>query len=261
MKPFLMKLDLSQVESRIVCMLTRDPVLVTEAQSHPWEFDGHTENAKVIFSLNEITKDQRYLGKKAVHGAQRDMSGFRLSDELLKEGYVKTQDECQWMIDKYHQSKPAIKQIYFAEVRQQVWNERSLTNSWGRTIKWKHDRFDLELYKEAYSWRPQSEAAELLNQWGLVPTHNYIKEHKMKSKIVAQVHDELLIETCIQEAWWIAECFRWYIERPRDYSGNTLTVPVTLAVGGSWAGDHEWKKFPGRVEFEAKVRELGLGGG
>jgi len=242
-------------------MLTRDPALVAEAQSKPWKYDMHTNSAKLIFSLpleTEVTYDQRYLGKKAVHGAQRDMSGYRLSDELLKEGYVKTQDECDLMIAKYHQMKPAIKQVYFAEVRDIIWNKRSLTNSWGRTIKWKHDRFEVELYKEGYSWMPQSEAAELLNQWGLIPTWKYIREHKLRSKIVAQVHDELLIETIVEEAWFVAECFRWYIERPRDYSGNQLVVPVTLAVGKNWAGDFEWKKFPGREEFNSKCEELGL---
>jgi len=258
MKPFLMKLDLSQVEGRIVYMLTRDPHLVAEAQSKPWEYNMHESNAKLIFKIKEVNKDQYYLGKKAVHGAQRAMTGYRLSDELLKEGYVRTQDECDWMLLQYHTAKPAIQEIYFAETRQKVWNERSLTNSWGRTIKWRYERWDMELYKEAYSWMPQSEAAELLNQWGLIPTWNYIQEHKLKSKICAQVHDELLIETNVQEAWYVAECFRWYIERPRDYSGNQLIVPVTLAVGKNWAGDYEWKKFPTKDEFGAKVKELGL---
>ena len=50
MVDFLMEIDLSQVESRIVYMLTRDPKLVSEAQSMPWEHDMHTENAK----LNKI---------------------------------------------------------------------------------------------------------------------------------------------------------------------------------------------------------------
>jgi len=258
---FLLSLDLSQAESRVVYMLTRDPKLVLEAQSKPWEHDMHTANAQLIFGRSqEINKDQRYLGKKGVHGAQRDMTGFRLSDELLKDNYIRTPEECQWMIDQYHRAKPAIKGVYFAEVRKKIWDERSLTNSWGRSIHWPHQRFNVELYKEGYSWRPQSEVAELLNMWGVVPTYNFIKKYCQISKLLAQIHDELLINTCLEEAWLVAEAFRCSVEKPRRYDAGWLTIPVTVKIGRTWEGVYEWKQFPSREEFDEKVLELGLGG-
>jgi len=259
-KPFLMSLDLSQVESRIVYMLTRDPKLVEQAQSKPWEHDMHTDNARMIFGMEEpgqrITKEQRFLGKKAVHGAQRDVSGKRLSDELLKEGYVRTPDECDDMIETYHRSKPAIRGVYFKECRDKLWDTRRLTNSWGRTISWPYERFDETFWKEVYSWMPQSEAAELLNQWGVVPAYNFLKETGFKSKLIAQQHDELLFNTYINEAYEIADYVGLSLQRARNYPAGELRIPCTTSIGLSWDMTTEWKKFPTQVKFENSVREL-----
>ena len=256
MTNFILELDLSQVESRIVCMLTRDPKLVQEAQSNPWEYDAHSENAKFIYGIQEPTPKQRYLGKKAVHGAQRGMMGNTLAKELLSEGVVMTPDECQWLIDKYFEAKPAIKQVYFKEVREEIWANRMLTNSWGRKCYWPYARFDDALYRELYSWRPQSDAADLLNQQGLIPVYEYIVENKLTTRLLAQIHDSILLSTNIEEAYQVACCFKASVAIPIKYPAGELSVPCTVKIGRSWAGDHEWKKFPTKDEFRSKVEEI-----
>jgi len=251
-----MEIDLSQVESRIVYMLTRDPTLVAQAQSMPWEYDGHTENAKLIYNILEPTEQQRYLAKTGVHGAQRGMMGKTLAENLLKEGTVMTPEECQWLIDKYFQAKPAIKTVYFKEVREQIWAKRMLTNSWGREAFWPFARFDDGLYRELYSWRPQSDAADLLNQQGLIPIYEYIKRHKLHTALEAQIHDSILFNTNIKEAYSVARKFKSCVERPINYPAGPLSVPCTLKIGTTWAGYHEWKQFPDRTTFEIKVHEM-----
>ena len=256
MIPFLMECDLSQVESRICYMLTRDPVLVTQAQSQPWEFDGHTENAQKIFNVEQPTPRQRYLGKKAAHGSMRGMQGRKLADELLKDGTVMTVQECDWLIQRYFETKPAIRDVYFLEVRQEIWNRRRLVNSFSRVIEWPYDRFEDDLYREAYSWPLQSDAADLMNQRGLVPMFNWLKKNNMKTKIQAQVHDSLLFNTCIEEAYDVALAFRGWIGEPIQYPAGPLSVPVTYKVGKTWEGDHEWKRLPERAEFNEKIKEI-----
>jgi len=254
--PFLMELDLSQVESRICYMLTRDSKLVAEAQSQPWEFDGHTENARLIYGVETPTKSQRDLGKKAAHGAMRGMQGKRLADTLLKDGIVMTVQECDWLLTRFFETKPAIRDVYFAEVRTKVWNERKLTNSFGRVIEWPFDRFGDDLYREAYSWPLQSDAADLMNQQGLIPMHRWLKEHKLQTQILAQVHDSLLFNTNIIEAYDVAVFFQQSIAKPITYPAGDLSVPVTFTIGRTWAGDHEWKRLPTREEFNCKVKEI-----
>ena len=256
MKPFLLELDLSQVESRICYMRTRNSILVAQAQSPPWKFDGHTETAQEIFSVKEPTDKQRYLGKKTAHGVQRGMQGKKLADELLKEGTVMAVSQCDWLIQRYFETKPAIRDVYFTEVRQQVWNERRLVNSWGRVIEWPYDKFGDDLYREAYSWPLQSDAADLINQQGLIPMYHWLKNSKMYTKILAQVHDSLLFNTCIEEAYDVALAFKGWIAKPIEYPAGPLSVPVTFKIGRTWAGDHEWERLPSREEFNTKIEEI-----
>jgi hypothetical protein len=46
--------DLSQIESRIVFLFTGDPELVRLAKLHSTEYDGHTENAKLLFGRDIV---------------------------------------------------------------------------------------------------------------------------------------------------------------------------------------------------------------
>ena len=204
---FLMELDLAQVESRIVYMLTRDPQLVVEAQSNPWEHNMHTESAKLIYAVEEPTEEQYYLGKRAVHGAQRGLQGKTLAEQLLKDGVVMTPTQCQWIIDRYFQAKPAIKEVYFREVRETIWRDRMLTNSWGREAYWPYARFDENLYRELYSWRPQSDAADLINQQGIIPVFEFLGQIKATTKLLAQIHDAALkatpLDTELELQWRI----------------------------------------------------------
>lgn len=261
---FYMEIDLSQAEGRDVYMRTRDPRLVQMAQTHPADYDMHRAEASEIFSNalgryippEEVTDQQRSLGKKTVHGAQRDMRGPRMSEQLLKEGVIYSARGCDALLEAYHGGKPAIRQVYFRETREEIWNTKSLTNLWGREIHFLFDRWDKELYREGYSFKPQSDIADLLNQWGLVPVHHYIQSYNLMTRIVAQVHDALWFLAHPADAWWVAEAMRASIERPIDYFGNSLVMPCTLKIGKTAKGSHEWKRFPSLDEFNEKVKEV-----
>ncbi len=243
--------DLSQVESRIVYMMTRDAHLIQEAQSLPWEYNMHKVNAMEIFGVQEPSTDQYYFGKKTTHAAQRGMRGKTMSEQLLKEGHVLTKVECDEMIDRYLTNKSAIKDVYFPEILRKIWTDHALTNSWGRRIAWPNlVKFTEDIYREGYSWPPQSEAAGLINQWGLKPIHKFIRSMRYRTKILAQVHDELDFNSNMKEAYVVLSQLRAFIERPRYYFGKPLTVPISVKIGATWQGSHEWKKFPTKVEFE-----------
>lgn len=242
-----MEVDLSQAEGRDVYMRTRDPRLVQMAQTHPADYDMHRAEASEIFSNalgyrvgpEEVTDKQRYLGKKTVHGAQRGMHGARLSGELLKEGSVLSARDCEELLEAYHAGKPSIRDVYFKEIRDEIWKEKKLTNLWGREIHFPYDRWDETLYREGYSFKPQSDIADLLNQWGLIPVDWYIREYNLKTRIVAQVHDALWFLGHPDDAWYVAEYMRQCIERPVDYFGNPLVMPCTLKIGKTAKGEGE----------------------
>lgn len=258
------RVDLSQVEDRIVKMATRQPRMVELANRRPEIYDAHTENAAIIFNIiqGKISKEQRYLGKRAVHAAQRGMAGKTLSEKLLEDDYIFTPKKCQGMIDAYLDVNWEIKDYYFPFVREMLIRDKKLINSWGRVWDVAAEFFDDDLFRRAYSFWPQSEAADLLNQWGLKPIWGYIKNNNMLSHVNLQVHDEVITSCPPHEAYSVALFLVKSLERPRVLWGNELRVPACVTVGMSWDTDEskndwcEWKRLPEREEFEAKCQMI-----
>lgn len=258
--------DLSQAEDRVVKAYTGDASLIAQARTLPHEFDVHTHNAAAIFQVNEkeVSKEQRYLGKKAVHASNYSMGGKRLSEELLKEGYVRTPAECQRMIDRRFEASPGIL-LWQQQTRMEVMRTRSLTNSWGWSMSFKYERLGDDVYRRAYAYRPQSDIGILTNLWGLVPLYNWILEQRQRhrtdawrrTRLVLQVHDALVACCPPETAWPVASAMRFFLERPHAYGGVALTIPVDVSVNKSWAKDKalEWKRFP----TQAQVEEVAYG--
>lgn len=257
-EPFLLSCDLSTAEARVVYMLTKDPHLIAMAQTLPHEYNMIMAATVEVFKKpsDQISEDEYYQGKRTVHGAHYGLKGFTMSKVLLKEAYVITPDECQRLLENYHASRRPIRDVYFDDIHNEIWNNRRLVNSWGREIRWPYERFTEELYKKGYAFKPQSEIADLLNQWGLKPLFKAIKQHKLRSKISAQIHDELLINTILKEAYWIMQLLKSSLERPRYYYNQPLSIPVKFKIGNSWEGHYEFKKFPARDEFEERVKTM-----
>jgi len=255
--------DLSQAEDRVVKVYTGDPRLIEEARSHPADFDTHTANAVRIFDIETaaVTYDQRYLGKKTVHASNYGMHGKRLSDELLKEGYVRTPDECQRMIDRRLEAAPAILD-WQQRTRMEVMRTRSVTNSWGWALDFTYERLGDDVYRRAYAYRPQSDIGILTNLYGMVPLYEWIEDQRRRertdawrrTRLALQVHDALVVCAPVETAYDVACFMRQTLEREREYGGVKLTIPVEVKVGRSWKMETGWKRFPTREMFEAVVR-------
>lgn len=261
----------SQVESRIVYVLTGDPHMIELAHVRPHEADMHLYNAAAIFGIpqadlaaalalpkddpaHKAAKEKRYLGKRAVHGAQRDMRGKRLAANLLNDGYVYTEDECDKIIDSYHSRFPAIRDGYFPAVRREIMRHKRLENSWGRVVDFHYNRLDNDLFREAYSWPPQAENADLMLQWGVKPGHAWMMERYGRPLNVT-VYDSITASVLPEDAYDLALLLRDSLERPREYrlsptyAAHSLVVPCEFTLGATWAGDFEFKQLPSRDEF------------
>jgi len=245
-----LEIDLSQVEWRIMTMFTHDEGLMELGRSKPWEFDIHNYNGGIIFSVDDdkVSKSQRYLAKRTVHGTSYGMTGIKLSELLLLDGIIRDPVECQAMLDTYVGRFPAIR-TWQDRVAAKVRETRTLTNSWGRTINFKWDKLGDDLYRRAYAFGPQSENAGLLNQYGLIPAYHYIKRNRVDAHLNAQVHDSLLLSVR-PDSYELCKFICESLERVREYEGEPLSVPATPKLGISWAGDVEFKKFPTKREYE-----------
>lgn len=266
----LLEVDLSQAESRVVGVLTGHPEMIEQARVRPDAFDVHKANAVLIYSalwgrevsLDEVTYEMRYLGKRAVHAASYGMRGLRLSEILLKEGEVYTPAECQKLIDAYMEMRPAIRD-WQAQTREVMGMRRRLYTSWEREVDFEHIRFDDEVYRFGYSYIPQSEVGDLLNQQGLRPLDALLalSDPPMRSRLVLQCHDSVVVDAHPEEVYDIMVFLKKHLERPRTYGaclGRSveLSIPAEFAIGAAWQQGKDWKALPSREEVEAYVEEL-----
>jgi len=270
----LLECDLSQAEGRVVRALSGDPEAIRLASRLPTEGDEHTENAIKIFSHfygREVTPDEikeskkkgtdlRQIGKKVVHAGNYDQGKFGLSDTLLKDGFTMTPYECGKLIEAHREQNPYVDK-YQAAVRRRMMKEHTLYTSWGRQISFEDIRIDENSYKFGYSYVPQSEIGDLLNQKGLKPLDNYLRNSGSASVIILQVHDSVVLDAVPEEVYSIIEFLKRSLETSRTYGGCfghavELTIPVEFKLGLNWAGGKEWKYLPEKAEVEDYLKEL-----
>lgn len=190
------------------------------------------------------------MSKKVVHGTNYDMQPERMSDSLLKEGFVYTPDECMARQRNYLNRFPAIRDGYQYRCRMKYIQDKSLTNSWGRKINFTYERMGPELNRRLYAWTPQSEIGDLLNQWGFIVADRFIDKYNLKSRINLQVHDELALSVNVSEGWDLMRLLAESLERERSYEGEVLVIPVEFALETKYhQGDVEWKRFPSHEEY------------
>lgn len=243
------KFDMSQIENRIELMLTRDPEMIRLARSKPWEVDMHTENAALVcgIPIANVAKADRKLGKESNHAAQRGMGAAMMQERLLLQGIVKTIDECQTLLDRYFKRYAPIKD-YFKDIRMEVARTRCLASTWSDVVTFPYTRLDEASFGFAYSWLPQVEARGIVNA-GLRAYAAEEATGAVGTRFHLQVHDELLFSVEPDVAWDFARWMVARLEQPRCYFGEEMTVPVTIALGTSWACEREWKQLPARDAF------------
>ena len=266
------EVDGSQVEARVdyalIYMLTGDKSIYEKATMRPDEYDQHTENASVIFQVptEQVTKAQRYLGKKCVHGAFRDMQGQKLADELLKDGYVMTGTECQRYINAFKQRVPGIDDL-FRWCRRQVIEHRLCESSWGHRLYFTYERFSDETYRRAFSFYPQADCAGWMNHLGLVPLHYYLLEQSKQAgrcigRINIHAHDALFVSALPEYAFQVTKFLvdsleaPWYVQPQHTDSLRFFRVPCEIGIGTSWKKALEWKRLPSQEEFNDSVQQL-----
>lgn len=255
-----LRADLSQADSRYVYLKSGDSELIRLARTSPADFDVHRLVGSLVFDCDQslITGLKRQATKKIAHGTHYDEYPQRISDQLLKDGYYVPVEVCAAGQLRYLKAFPAIKTGYQSDVRLRLIKERQLTNSWGRTIRFPYERFEDPLYRRGYAWVAASEVADLLNQRGLVPLHEWIEERNLDSRINIQCHDEVLVSTNPAESWDIACLLRDHLSAPRTYDGLELSMPVTFVLETRYHSEEvEFKTLPqDREEFMEKFMTL-----
>ena len=117
--------------------------------------------------------------------------------------------------------------------------DKCLVTDWGRVLKFDYARLDDSLYRAGYSFDPQANVADHMNQKGLKPLADWF-EREQCGRINVHAHDALFFSVVPERAWDATKFLIDSLESPFTYHGTSLCMPCEVKVGLSWKGTSSW---------------------
>ncbi len=196
-KHILLSADYSQIELRIVAAISADPNM---CEAFKKGTDIHTATAAKVYNISEkeVTKEMRYKAKSVNFGIIYGQGAFGLADNL---GISRT--EAKEIIDNYKKQFSGI-QKYMDDTINFAREHGYVQTLMGRK-RWLRDinssNFTVRGFAErnAINSPIQGTAADMI-KLAMQKVHAAMKKEKMKSKMLLQVHDELVFDALKSEA-------------------------------------------------------------
>lgn len=224
--------DYSQIELRIMAHLSQDKHLI---QAFRDGVDVHTATAEKIFGIphDQVTPEQRRVAKTANFGIMYGISSFGLSQRLGV-----SRSEAKKLIDDYFAAFPAIRSFIddtVAAARENGYVE----TLFGRRrylpdINAKNATVRALAERNAVNAPIQGTAADIIKM-AMIGVDRKMTEAGLKSRMVLQIHDELLFDTVHDEV-------RTLMSIVKDQMENvaSLSVPLTVECnyGKNWLEAH-----------------------
>ncbi len=228
----LLSADYSQVELRIMAHLSGDESL-REAFMHGE--DIHAATAAKIFGkpIDEVTSEERRRAKTANFGIIYGISAFGLSQRLdIPRGEAKA------LIDGYFASYPKVKE-YMERVTEQARSDGYVTTLFGRR-RYLNDINSRNVNARGLAERNainapiQGGAADIM-KIAMIEVARRFREEGILSRIILQVHDEIVVDMLASERGRVERIVREAME-----GAASLTVPliVDCGVGRNWLEAH-----------------------
>lgn len=228
----LLSADYSQIELRLMAAFSQDESMLEAFRTGR---DIHATTAAKIFKvhLDEVTTDMRRKAKTANFGIIYGISAFGLAQRLsIPRG------EAKEIIDAYFTEFPAVKQYMDGAI------EKARTQEYVETIlgrrRYLRDINSRNMTMRGFAERNainaplQGSAADLIKV-AMIHVHDWMKKEKLKSKMILQVHDELVFDAYKDEV----ELLKKNIP---GLMSNAIPLPVPIevevGVGPDWLQAH-----------------------
>ncbi len=229
---FLMAADYSQIELRIIASLSNEENMINAFKN---EEDIHMSTASAVFNvpINQVTKEQRTNAKVVNFGIIYGVSAFGLSNQTNL-----NRKESKELIEKYFEKYPKLKkyinnQISFARdngyVETLLGRRRYLNdiNSQNSVVRGAAER-------NAINAPVQGSAADII-KIAMINIQNKLSKGNYKSKMLLQIHDELVFDVFKPELNEMIEITKNEMEK-----AFKINVPLTvdLNYGLNWLEAH-----------------------
>lgn len=224
----LLSADYSQIELRVLAHLSEDPVLI-DAFHH--DMDIHRLTASEVFKINpeDVTSLQRSRAKEVNFGIVYGMGDFGLSESLGIPMY-----EAKHYISEYFRTYRGVKQ-YMDEVVEECKQKGYVTTVLGRRrqipeMRAKNKVVQAHGIRMARNTTIQGSAADII-KIAMIKVFEAIRAQGLKSKILLQIHDELILNVPTDELELAKRLLRDSMEQAYQ-----LRVPlkVDMSTSRSW---------------------------
>lgn len=224
-------IDYSQIELRIMAELSEDRTLIEAFKNGR---DIHQETASKIYevSMDAVTKSQRESAKAINFGIIYGISAFGLSQQLdIPIGSAKE------FIDSYFRIFPQV-QIFMDDISTRALEDGYVSTMFGRKrpiaeFQTKNKQ-SIEAGKRiAVNTRIQGTAAEVI-KIAMNSLHKFLQEKQLESRLLLQVHDELIFEMPVSELNYITQ-LKEIMEKVCEFE---VPIVCDVELGENW-GDLE----------------------
>ncbi len=225
--------DYSQIELRIMAHFSGDPTLI-DAFKHG--HDIHSATAAKLFgvALDQVDAEMRRRAKTVNFGLMYGLGAFGLAQRL---GISRSEGKA--IIEAYFASYPGIKDYIDRAI------EDARANGYGATMLGRRRHFPeinsgnrvmrTAAERAAINMPIQGSAADML-KLAMVRIHRDMRERKLQSLMMLQVHDELVFEMLPEESEILPQLVREHMENALPL--GEVPVTVSMGSGDNWAEAH-----------------------
>ena len=228
----LLSADYVQIELRILASMSDDPGLIAAFEAGE---DVHTATAARVFGIpaNEVTRAQRSRAKEVNYGIPYGISAFGLAIRLRC-----PRSEAQELIDQYHASFPSVAQF----LNEQIEKARAL--GYAETLlgrkryipainaRNRNERAAAE--RIAVNMPVQGSQADMI-KIAMLRIHERLHELNLESRLLLQVHDELVFEVAASEEEILTDCVTTQM---KDALPLRVPVDIDINIASNWLDAH-----------------------
>ena len=225
----LLSADYSQIDLRALAHLSQDPALLAAFERGE---DIHASTASLIYGvpLDEVTRDMRRLAKVMNFGVAYGLSAFGISQQTEL-----TREEGAAFIESYFGTYPTVKAFLDDVV------ERAKADGYAETMLGRR-RYIPELRSPHYPVRQAGErialnmpvqgaSADIINE-AMIGVQRRLDAGGFRSRMLLQVHDELLFELPVEEEDALSAMLREVMPNAVELS---VPLRIDIKTGANWA--------------------------
>lgn len=220
--------DYSQIELRVLAHMSGDEQLI---EAYRMDADIHRITASKVFHtpFEEVTDLQRRNAKAVNFGIVYGISSFGLSQDLSI-----SRKEAAGYIEEYFKTYPGVKEFLDRTVTEAKENGCSVT-LFGRKRpipELKSSNFMQRSFGERVAMNApiQGTAADII-KIAMIRVWKRLKEEKLRSRLILQIHDELLIEAALGEEQRVASLLE---EEMKAAASLAVSLEVDVHTGKDW---------------------------